>query len=91
MGVALLNHVDNPGPFRLVGLVAYDLVDINNLTQLELFSAFARQRQLEIAIDALADVLAPTFCIAPMISTIHQECVWRRPLISSTTSHSICC
>ena len=55
VGVALLNHVDHPGPFRLVGLVAYDLVDINNLTQLDLFSAFARRRQLEVAIDGLAE------------------------------------
>ena len=55
VGVTLLNHVDHPGPFRLVGLVAYDLVDINNLAQLDLFSAFARQRQLEVAIDGLAD------------------------------------
>ena len=55
VGVALLNHVDHPGPFRLVGLVAYDLVDINNLMQLDLFSAFARQRQLEVAIDGLAE------------------------------------
>ena len=55
VGVALLNHVNHPGPFRLVGLAAYDLVDINNLTQLDLFSVFARQRQLEVAIDGLAD------------------------------------
>ena len=55
VGVDLLNHVDHPGPFRLVGLVAYDLVDINNLTQLDLFSTFARQRQLEVAIDGLAE------------------------------------
>jgi DNA polymerase IV len=55
VGVALLNHVDHPGPFRLVGLVAYDLVDKNSLMQLEFFSAFARQRQLEVAIDGLAD------------------------------------
>ena len=39
----------------MVGLVAYDLVDIDNLTQLDLFSAFARQRQLEVAIDGLAE------------------------------------
>ena len=55
VGVALLDHVDHPGPFRLVGLVAYDLVDIDNLMQLDLFSAFARQRQLEVAIDGLAE------------------------------------
>ena len=55
VGVALLDHVDHPGPFRLVGLVAYDLVDINNLTQLDLFGAFVRHRQLEVAIDVLAE------------------------------------
>ena len=55
VGVALLDHVDHPGPFRLIGLVAYDLVDIDNLMQLDLFSAFARQRQLEVAIDDLAE------------------------------------
>src|SRR4249920_327097 len=55
VGVALLNHVDHPGPFRLVGLVAYDLVGIDDLVQLDLFSTFARQRQLEMAIDGLAE------------------------------------
>jgi DNA polymerase-4 len=60
VGVALLNYVDPPGPFRLVGLVAYDLVDINNLVQLDLFSAFARQRQLEVAIDDLAERFGTT-------------------------------
>jgi DNA polymerase IV len=60
VGVALLNHVDHAGPFRLVGLVAYDLVDINDLVQLDLFSAFARQRQLEVAIDGLAERFGTT-------------------------------
>ena len=55
VGIELLDHVDHPGPFRLVGLVAYDLVEVNNLTQLDLFSTFARQRQLEVAIDVLAE------------------------------------
>ena len=55
VGLELLNHVDHRGPFRLVGLVAYDLVDVNKLTQLDLFSTFARQRQLEVAIDVLAE------------------------------------
>lgn len=55
VAVAPLNHVDHRGPFRLVGLVAYDLVNINDLLQLDLFSAFARQRQLEVAIDGLAE------------------------------------
>jgi hypothetical protein len=28
VGVELLNHVGHPGPFRLVGLFAYDLVGV---------------------------------------------------------------
>jgi DNA polymerase-4 len=55
VGVALLDHVEHPGPFRLVGLVAYDLVDTDTLMQLDLFSASARQRQLEVAIDGLVE------------------------------------
>jgi DNA polymerase-4 len=55
VGVDLLNHVDHPGPFRLVGMVAYDLVDIDDLVQLDLFSTLARRRRLEVAIDELAE------------------------------------
>jgi DNA polymerase-4 len=55
VGVDLLNHVDHPGPFRLVGMVAYDLVGIDDLVQLDLFSTHARRRQLEAAIDELAE------------------------------------
>ena len=55
VGVALLDHVDHPGSFRLIGLVAYDLVDIDDVAQLDLFSTLARQRKLEVAIDGLAD------------------------------------
>jgi DNA polymerase-4 len=55
VSVDLLNHLDHPGPFRLVGLVAYDLVGANDVMQLDLFSAFARQRKLELAIDGLAE------------------------------------
>ena len=55
VGVDLLNHVDHPGPFRLVGLVAYDLVCIDDLVQLDFFSTLARRRQLEVAIDGLAE------------------------------------
>jgi DNA polymerase IV len=54
-GVDLLSHIDHPGPFRLIGLVAYDLVDIDDVVQLDLFSTLARQRKLEVAIDGLAD------------------------------------
>lgn len=55
VGVDLLNHVDHPGPFRLVGMIAYDLVRIDDLVQLDLFSTLARRRQLEVAIDELTE------------------------------------
>jgi DNA polymerase-4 len=37
VGVDLLNEFDHPGPFRLVGMVAYDLVGIDDRVQLDLF------------------------------------------------------
>ena len=55
VGVDLLSHIDHPGPFRLIGLIAYDLVDVDDVVQLDLFSTLARQRKLEVAIDGLAD------------------------------------
>jgi hypothetical protein len=36
-------------------MVAYDLVDIDDVVQLDLFSTLARQRKLEVAIDGLVD------------------------------------
>ena len=55
VGVTLLDHIEHRGPFRLVGLVAYDLVDADTLMQLDLFGASARRRQLEVAIDGLVE------------------------------------
>jgi DNA polymerase-4 len=55
VGVDLLNEFDHPGPFRLVGMVAYDLVGIDDRVQLDLFGTSARQRRLEVAIDELAE------------------------------------
>ena len=55
VGVDLLNEFDHPGPFRLIGMVAYDLVGIDDQVQLDLFSISARQRRLEVAIDELAE------------------------------------
>ena len=55
VGVDLLSHIDHPGPFRLIGLVAYDLVGIDDVVQLDLFNTLARQRELELAIDCLAE------------------------------------
>jgi DNA polymerase-4 len=55
VGVSLLDHVDHPGPFRLVGMAAYDLTGTGDLMQHDLFSAFTRQRRLEVAIDELIE------------------------------------
>jgi DNA polymerase-4 len=54
VGVELLKAFEHPGPFRLVGMAAHDLVSAKDKTQLDLFSGSARQRQLEAAIDDLA-------------------------------------
>jgi DNA polymerase-4 len=51
----LLEHVDHRGPFRLIGLVAYDLVGSNDHAQPRLFNYLGRRRQLEVAIDGLAE------------------------------------
>jgi hypothetical protein len=36
-------------------MIAYDLVRIDDLVQLDLFSTLARRRQLEVAIDELTE------------------------------------
>jgi DNA polymerase-4 len=59
VGVDLLDEVNHPGPFRLVGMAAYDLVGINDRVQLDLFDTFARQRRLDVAIDKLAERFGP--------------------------------
>jgi DNA polymerase-4 len=55
VGVELFNAFDHRGPFRLVGMTAYDLVNTKEKTQLDLFGGSARQRRLEAAIDDLAE------------------------------------
>ena len=50
----LLDEFDNPGPFRLVGLAAYDLAWRRHPRQLDLFEDGAARR-LETAIDGLID------------------------------------
>jgi DNA polymerase IV len=54
VAVDLLDEFDHPGPFRLVGMAAYDLIAIDDQVQLDLFSPLARRRRLEVAIDALS-------------------------------------
>jgi DNA polymerase IV len=51
--VALLDEFDDAGPFRLVGLAAYDLLRSGESAQLDIFADGARQRRLETAIDAV--------------------------------------
>ena len=55
VAVDLLDHVDHRGPFRLIGLVAYDLVGSDDLAQPGLFDTLGRRRQLEVAVDRLAE------------------------------------
>jgi len=59
VGVDLLNEFNHPGPFRLVGMAAYDLVNTNDRAQLDLFGTHARQRRLEVAIDQLTERFGP--------------------------------
>ena len=54
VALELLEYVDHTGPFRLIGLVAYDLVGRDD-AQPDLFNTLGRRRQLEVAIDHLAD------------------------------------
>jgi DNA polymerase-4 len=50
---SLLDQFDDAGPFRLVGLAAYDLVPNSESVQLDIFTDAARQRRLETTLDAL--------------------------------------
>lgn len=54
-GARLLDTFDHPGPFRLVGMAAYDLQRRPQDEQLELFAHPGRQRSLETAVDALTE------------------------------------
>jgi DNA polymerase IV len=50
----LLRQVDDPGPFRLVGLAVFDIVEADADSQLALWAPMgSRDRSLETAIDAL--------------------------------------
>ena len=55
VGVGPLDHVNQPGPFRLVGMVAYDLTQSSDLMQHDLFGTLSRQRRLEVAVDNLIE------------------------------------
>ena len=52
----LLEEISQPGPFRLVGLAAYDIDVDGSAAQLDLVpTAGRRERRLETAVDALVD------------------------------------
>jgi DNA polymerase-4 len=54
-GTALLREFDHPGPFRLVGMAAFDLISQEGPEQLGLFQEPPRRRKLEMAIDRLTE------------------------------------
>jgi len=56
---AILDEFEQPGPFRLVGMTAYDLVAVGETAQLDLFGSRARRRRLETAIDQLTQRFGP--------------------------------
>lgn len=55
----ILDEFEHPGPFRLVGMTAYDLVAVDETTQLDLFGSGVRRRRLETAIDELTQRYGP--------------------------------
>jgi len=55
VGVELLDQFGHRGPFRLVGMAAYDLADADDPMPADLFGTFVRRRRLEVAIDGLAE------------------------------------
>jgi DNA polymerase-4 len=59
VAINLLREFEHPGPFRLVGMAAYDLAEENDKTQLDLFNSGARRRKLETAVDALTQRFGP--------------------------------
>lgn len=55
----ILEKFQHPGPFRLIGLSAYDLAAKEHVAQSDLFSGGARDRRLETAIDKLIERFGP--------------------------------
>jgi len=54
-GDGLLPQFDDPGPFRLVGMAAYDLTTREDPQQLGLLADGEKQRRLETTLDQIAD------------------------------------
>ena len=73
----ILGKFEHPGPFRLVGMAAYDLVAAEEIPQPDLFGSGIRQRRLETAIDDLIQRFGPNIlrraddlCRAPETSNL---------------------
>ncbi|MDH3715688.1 MAG: DNA polymerase IV [Gammaproteobacteria bacterium] len=60
-GIRLLDEFAHPGPFRLVGMAAYDLNRDTDLQQLDLFDVHQRhrQRRLEATLDDISERFGP--------------------------------
>ena len=57
---AILDEFTHPGPFRLVGLAAYDLEQEGQTAQMDMFASRKKQdRRLEVALDDLAQRFGP--------------------------------
>ncbi|MEE8238409.1 MAG: DNA polymerase IV [Gammaproteobacteria bacterium] len=52
-GADLLQQFADPGPFRLVGMAAFDLIGCTNPQQLGLLGTSERQRRLEVTLDQI--------------------------------------
>jgi DNA polymerase IV len=56
IGVSLLSEFNHRGPFRLVGMAAYEIERDQEKAQTDLFAAGGeRRRKLEVAVDALSE------------------------------------
>ena len=55
----ILDEFEHPGPFRLVGMTAFNLVAVDDTAQLDLFGSGVRRRRLETAIDELTQRFGP--------------------------------
>lgn len=60
IGVSLLDEFTHRGPFRLIGMAAYDLTRDEEKAQADLFAAGGeRRRKLELAMDSLSERFGP--------------------------------
>jgi DNA polymerase IV len=56
----ILDAFDHPGPFRLVGLTAFDFASTDQKAQLDLFADAGRSRRLDLATDDIRQRFGPS-------------------------------